>query len=203
MKYKDIINTHVFCNSLAKGAAYNAGLVHISACVDARMHCHHIILERRCTWTFEAAQPRLHTHNHYNYTHTPRRKRTSGVVGLYTASDFCSGGSEGFELSLALQAAARVEPMRECRQAESAEGTAIRGSLKWTAARKAPKALFCIPTCSSKYDTSPHMAMHMGTWSVAGLSCSWWLVSSLMLLSEQLHMMQLIVCEAVRQSSWW
>lgn len=53
------------------------------------------------------------------------------------------------ELSLARQAAAKTEPMSECKQADSAQGTAVRGSLKCTAARTAPSALFCMPTCSN------------------------------------------------------
>lgn len=53
------------------------------------------------------------------------------------------------ELSLARQAAAKTEPISECKQADNAHGTAVRGSLKCTAARTAPSALFCIPTCSN------------------------------------------------------
>ena len=56
--------------------------------------------------------------------------------------------------SLARQAAARTEPISECKQADSAQGTAVSGSLKCTAARTAPNALFCIPTCSSVQHTS-------------------------------------------------
>jgi hypothetical protein len=53
-------------------------------------------------------------------------------------------------MGLLAQWLASRDPMTLWVQALSAQGTATRGSLKWRAARTAPRVLFCMPTCDSK-----------------------------------------------------
>lgn len=43
-----------------------------------------------------------------------------------------------------LKTAATAEPSKECMQAEIAQGTAVSGSAKCTAASMAPRVLFCL-----------------------------------------------------------
>ena len=44
---------------------------------------------------------------------------------------------------------ASAEPSSECVQAEIAQGTLVKGSAKWSPARTAPSAEFCMPTCTA------------------------------------------------------